>query len=281
MTLQESNSDDPGVHGGADEDSGDTNLAIASAVRKHRKRRRLSQTELGRRMKAQGHPWHQMTVARTESGDRPLRLDEAIALAGIFDVSVSDLFTNRTLDDPEYEALREAVKAQESSLMAYTAMLGRAEAALQQLHNEAMRARERVDEAEMIYIQAVQRLQDAEKEVEDTRQSVRVSRTRFEELRSELEALRARRQQRALIESLKPGDHVNVTINNVEPAATRYVQQDKGIFYELLTIDGRVAMRGGPFKDTQTAKAAVDHLLKKHATRQSEQPDASEKGEQG
>ncbi len=60
----------------------------------HREHQRLSQAELARRMKAQGFPWHPMTVQRTESGERPLRLDEASALAAILGMP---LFSDRAL----------------------------------------------------------------------------------------------------------------------------------------------------------------------------------------
>ncbi|GAA4225971.1 hypothetical protein GCM10022254_09320 [Actinomadura meridiana] len=42
----------------------------------------LSQSELARRMtELSPATWHQMTVARTEAGERPIRLDEATLLA--------------------------------------------------------------------------------------------------------------------------------------------------------------------------------------------------------
>jgi len=42
-----------------------------------------SQSELARQMKQRGFNWHQATVNRTESGERPLRVDEALTLATI------------------------------------------------------------------------------------------------------------------------------------------------------------------------------------------------------
>ena len=41
----------------------------------------LSQTAIAKTMREHGHAWHQQTVARVESGDRPLRLSEAVSLA--------------------------------------------------------------------------------------------------------------------------------------------------------------------------------------------------------
>jgi hypothetical protein len=42
-------------------------------------------------MEARGFRWHATTVARTESGERPVKLDEAAALADIFAVPLDSL----------------------------------------------------------------------------------------------------------------------------------------------------------------------------------------------
>jgi transcriptional regulator with XRE-family HTH domain len=66
----------------------------AREVRSLRKGRGWSQEELARRMSAAGFAsWHQSTVGRTETGDRPLRLNEAVALSELFGVSLTRLLT--------------------------------------------------------------------------------------------------------------------------------------------------------------------------------------------
>lgn len=51
-----------------------------------------SQSELARRMKAAGwDKYNQMAVSRTEEGSRAVRLDEAVALAGVFGRGLNDL----------------------------------------------------------------------------------------------------------------------------------------------------------------------------------------------
>jgi len=50
-----------------------------------------SQTELAERMAARGHRWHQATVFKVEDGRRPVRLTEAVALAAVLDVPLTDL----------------------------------------------------------------------------------------------------------------------------------------------------------------------------------------------
>lgn len=62
--------------------------AHGSIVERHRKILGLTQTDLANRMT--GHRWHQQTVQRVESDDRPLRLTEAFDLAAIFGIQVTE-----------------------------------------------------------------------------------------------------------------------------------------------------------------------------------------------
>lgn len=53
-------------------------------ARSRREAMKLSQAELARRMTDRlPETWYQVTVARTENGSRPLRLDEAAAMAEV------------------------------------------------------------------------------------------------------------------------------------------------------------------------------------------------------
>lgn len=51
------------------------------------------QQELATRMSDEGFSWRQTTVAKTEAADRPIRVNEAAALAGIFGITLNDLLT--------------------------------------------------------------------------------------------------------------------------------------------------------------------------------------------
>lgn len=63
-----------------------------------REERGWSQSELARRMVDAGWPrYTQMTVSRTEKGERPIRLNEAEALAEVFGISLYELWLPRTL----------------------------------------------------------------------------------------------------------------------------------------------------------------------------------------
>ncbi|MGH3585035.1 MAG: helix-turn-helix domain-containing protein [Pseudonocardia sp.] len=50
----------------------------------------LSQGKLAEAMNAEGFVFYQQTVAKVESGERPLRLDEATALARVLNASISE-----------------------------------------------------------------------------------------------------------------------------------------------------------------------------------------------
>ncbi len=56
-------------------------------------------------MSAAGHSnWHQTTVGKTELATRPLRLNEAIALAGLFGIPVTQLIAPITLKAEDVQA---------------------------------------------------------------------------------------------------------------------------------------------------------------------------------
>jgi transcriptional regulator with XRE-family HTH domain len=66
----------------------DAETAAALQVRKLREARGWSQEDVARRMVLYGYTWHRTAVAKTEAGTRPLGLNEAIALAGVFSMTL-------------------------------------------------------------------------------------------------------------------------------------------------------------------------------------------------
>jgi transcriptional regulator with XRE-family HTH domain len=85
---------------------------IARNVKHNRERAGLSQAELAAELTASGVPgMHQTTIARIESGQRVLRLAEAVALARFFEYQVEDLIESprSAVMRSEYSALRKAV----------------------------------------------------------------------------------------------------------------------------------------------------------------------------
>jgi transcriptional regulator with XRE-family HTH domain len=88
-------------------------------LRELRKARGWPLREVARRMESYGYHWHQTVVAKIETGQRPLRLNEALDLAALFGVSVTDLLVppmGRDEARAEAEALQVALKdAEEKS----------------------------------------------------------------------------------------------------------------------------------------------------------------------
>jgi hypothetical protein len=54
----------------------------------------VSLEETARRMDAYGYDFHQTAIAKTEAGQRPLRLNEAVAFACLFGVTLADLLAD-------------------------------------------------------------------------------------------------------------------------------------------------------------------------------------------
>lgn len=119
-------------------------------VREFRRRRGWSQEDLAQRLSAVGYSMHQTTVAKLEAGSRPTPVGEAKALAGIFEVSIEDLFAPPWLYDAELgtaaeqaaQTEQELVKLAErrervaNTLRNYERKVESAEAELVQVHQE-------------------------------------------------------------------------------------------------------------------------------------------------
>jgi hypothetical protein len=108
-------------------------------------------------MSASGHAnWHQTTVGKTEAAARPLRLNEAVTLAALFDVPVTQLVAPITLNAEDIEAEIRAEgerwekvvaenQAAQAGLDEATARAHAAQQALAKTAAEAGRVRARLD----------------------------------------------------------------------------------------------------------------------------------------
>lgn len=67
------------------------NQRIGENLRRLRAQKDMSQADLAKEMTARGWPWHQQTVAQTESGKRPIRADELEVVSRIFGTMVDTL----------------------------------------------------------------------------------------------------------------------------------------------------------------------------------------------
>jgi transcriptional regulator with XRE-family HTH domain len=70
---------------------------FGSRVREVRERLGMPQTHISTTMRmAHGFPWHQNTTGKVESGERPIKLAEAVAVAAILGVPLEDLIGVQT-----------------------------------------------------------------------------------------------------------------------------------------------------------------------------------------
>lgn len=91
----------------------DLDRDFGARVRATRERQGVSQQHVALVLEAMyGIPWHQTTVAKTESGERPIRLAEAVAVAQALSVPLDEL-----LHDADEGRKRERIEAAFGELM--------------------------------------------------------------------------------------------------------------------------------------------------------------------
>jgi len=83
---------------GAQQLSTDFDGRIGENIQRLRKAKGMSQADLARELTARGFPFQQQGVLRLEGGTRPLRFEEGLAIAEIFDVNPA------MLSDPPADA---------------------------------------------------------------------------------------------------------------------------------------------------------------------------------
>lgn len=71
-------------------------VTFAQKLKELRTRDRMSQLELAECMSRLGFGWHQTTVAKVESGDRPVKLNEAVHALAIFGADFTELTRKAT-----------------------------------------------------------------------------------------------------------------------------------------------------------------------------------------
>lgn len=94
-------------------------------------------------MSARGFSWRQTTVAKTEAAERPIRINEAAALAMVLGVNLFDLFDPGDSED-EYETLRAVLDA-DTAVTVARQRVKEAEASLE-VERENLRAAEQAQE---------------------------------------------------------------------------------------------------------------------------------------
>jgi transcriptional regulator with XRE-family HTH domain len=129
--------------------SDSSDLIFARRLRAARKQAGVTQKQLADRMADCGHRMLQSTVAKIESGERPVSIGEAVQLAGVLGASLMDLVTDETAgrQEKEYRQLAEArIK-------------------VRSLEYETAERDKLLQEAQFLYEHAVDQLEQAQREL--------------------------------------------------------------------------------------------------------------------
>lgn len=122
-----------------------------------------SQEEVARRMAAFGYDWHQTTVGRIEAAQRPLRLNEAVSLAALFDVPLTQLLVSPTMGiddiDGEIEQTEEKLAASLEQLEVERARLDEVNARMADVRGDYDKVAREIGWAQS-HLQVLYRLRD-------------------------------------------------------------------------------------------------------------------------
>lgn len=132
---------------GSPSDSSDS--VFARRLRAVRKQAGVTQKQLADRMADRGHKMLQSTVAKIESGERPVSIGEAVQLADVLGASLMDLVTDETAGGQEREYRQ----------------LAEARIKVRSLEHETAERDKLLQEAQFLYENAVDRLQTARDEL--------------------------------------------------------------------------------------------------------------------
>ena len=122
---------------------------FARRLRTIRKQGGVTQKQLADRMAARGHKMLQSTIAKIESGERPVSIGEAVQLAEVLGAALTDLVTDETTGRQarEYRQLAEA------------------KIKVRSLEHETAEREKLLQEAQFLYENAVEQLEQAQREV--------------------------------------------------------------------------------------------------------------------
>ncbi|WP_119697612.1 helix-turn-helix domain-containing protein [Microbacterium halotolerans] len=110
---------------------------FARRLRHEREVKRISQSELARRLSDRtGTGVSATAITKIESGDRSVRIDEAVYLAEILDVPLSALLSDRGPDEIRMSELRRQIEQQRSLANTAEHEWSQANAAWARLHME-------------------------------------------------------------------------------------------------------------------------------------------------
>lgn len=110
----------------------------------------MTQAQLAVQMSGGGFTMHQTTIAKIEAGERPVTVGEAVALALVLGVDLTDLVTERGIDElaqalADQAHCQERVQAETERLAAADAAAADAQRRLRQATSDLIRAERKVE----------------------------------------------------------------------------------------------------------------------------------------
>jgi transcriptional regulator with XRE-family HTH domain len=193
---------------------------LAQRLRGLRAQRRWSQADLAQLMSdGYGLRWHQTTIAKIEAGQRPIGLNEAAALAQVFEIPGSELlmpFLGRRDDADELRAREDELRARsaavERELISLIEQQTAARQRVQTVSEERERAVRRIEALAAALRDITEQYEDAQKQHQDlsarleqgitelvrTENAVGLLRERSDFHRAELDQVRMYRRQERL-----------------------------------------------------------------------------------
>jgi transcriptional regulator with XRE-family HTH domain len=123
---------------------------FARRLRAIRKQAEVTQKLLADRMAARGHKMLQSTVAKIESGERPVSIGEAVQFAEVLGVDLGELITERARDPVRDRALQERDEAR---------------VRVRNLQHLAAERHRGLEEAQFLYEHTAEQLEQAQREL--------------------------------------------------------------------------------------------------------------------
>jgi transcriptional regulator with XRE-family HTH domain len=123
---------------------------FARRLRAVRKQGEITQKQLADRMAARGHKMLQSTVAKIESGERPVSIGEAVQFADVLGVDLGELTTERSGDTVRDRALQERTEAR---------------IRVRSLQHLATERHKELEVAQFLYEHAAEQLKQAQREL--------------------------------------------------------------------------------------------------------------------
>jgi len=193
-----------------------------------RRVRGWSQPDLVRRL-AREHDidWHPTTLSKVEKGDRGITLDEAVAIASVFDVSLDQMLTLPRRDD-ELVPLREEIRDLQMQAASVATDFGRTTEELRSFELESRSLQDRMIVAEKRREQLARELDNTENALARAYQMYERLSTRMADLRAaplDKESLAA-----AVMERYKAGESIR--------SLARSTGRSYGFIHRVLTEAG-------------------------------------------